>query len=151
MKVIIGSDEGGFDLKKTLFDFLVEKGYEVEDFGVYCKDPSLYPETALKVAQAIKEGKAERGILICGTGIGMAMSANKVAGIRAAQTHDVYSAIRAKKSNDAQIITMGAKVIGEEKAKVIAEAFLTADGVKPSSLPKIEKIKEIEKMYSKEK
>ncbi len=150
MKIIIGSDEAGFDLKKTLLEFFDEKGYDVEDYGVYNKNPSLYPETALKVAKALKEKKAERGILICGTGIGMAISANKVSGIRAAQTHDVYSAIRAKKSNDAHIITLGARVIGEEKAKMIVEAYLTSNDVKSSSLPKIDKIKEIETIYNKE-
>lgn len=147
MKIAIGSDEAGFYLKKIICDYLRENNYEVLDCGVYDSSPSLYPNSALKVANSILDNKAERGILICGTGIGMAMTANKVPGIRAAQCHDVYSAERAKKSNDAQIITMGARVIGPELAKVIVKSFLSSDGIKKSSVEKINRMMEIENSY----
>lgn len=147
MKIAIGSDEAGFSLKNQIIDFLIENNYEVKDYGVYDTSPSLYPNAALRVANAILEKKQERGILICGTGIGMAMTANKVPGIRAAQCHDVYSAERAKKSNDAQIITMGARVIGPELAKMIVNMFLKSDSIKPSSIEKIDRMMEIEKSY----
>lgn len=147
MKVGIGSDEAGFCLKSVLIDYLTEKGYEVFDHGVYSEAPSLYPDAALRVAQGILDKKQERGIVICGTGIGMAMTANKIPGIRAAQCHDVYSAERAKNSNDAQIITMGQRVVGPELAKMIAEKFLSTEGVKPSSVDKIDRMMEIEKSF----
>lgn len=149
MKVAIGSDEAGFILKENLKSFLLEQSFDVTDYGVYDKSPSLYPETAKKVGVAIKNNKHKRGILICGTGIGMAISANKIPGVRAAQCHDTYSAQRAKNSNDAQIITLGARVIGLELAKVIVLSFLNSKGIKESSKIKIDKINEIEKTYSK--
>lgn len=145
ISIAIGSDEAGFPLKETIKKFLEDKGYQVTDYGAYDLNPVLYPNVAKEVALAILGKKQERGILICGTGIGMAMTANKIPGIRAAQCHDPYSAERAKKSNDAQIITMGARVIGPELAKVIVMAFLNAEGVSPTSIPKVNRIMEIEK------
>jgi ribose 5-phosphate isomerase B len=149
MKIAIGSDEAGFGLKEIIFSFLKDNKFSVTDYGVYDTSASLYPDTALKVAQSIKEGVSDRGILICGTGIGMAMTANKVPGIRAAQCHDTYSAERAKKSNDAQIITMGSRVIGPELAKAIVLKYLESDGVKDSSIEKISRMMEIESSYRK--
>lgn len=149
MKIAIGSDEAGFGLKELLISFLNENKFDVTDFGVYDTSASLYPDAALRVAKSIVEGISDRGILICGTGIGMAMTANKVPGIRAAQCHDTYSAERAKKSNDAQIITMGSKVIGPELAKSIVLKYLESDGVKDSSVEKIDRMMEIESSYRK--
>jgi ribose 5-phosphate isomerase B len=151
MKVAIGSDEAGFDLKTILVSYLTQEGYAVDDAGTYSKDPVLYPDIALKVATAIREQRDERGILICGTGIGMAMTANKVPGVRAAQAHDTYSAERARKSNDAQIITMGARVIGPELAKAVALQFLRSEGLKESSKAKVERMCEIERSFGTER
>jgi ribose 5-phosphate isomerase B len=145
ISIAIGADEAGFLLKETIRKFLEDKGYNVKDYGVYDSVPVLYPDIAEKVALAVKSGKQDRGILICGTGIGMAMTANKVPGIRAALCHDCYSAERAKKSNDAQIITMGARVIGSELAKKIVMAYLDANLVSERSIPKIERMMAIEK------
>ena len=109
MAIALGCDEAGFELKQILKQALVDRGLDVEDFGTYDTQPVLYPDIAFAAAQSIVDGRNDRAVLLCGTGIGMAISANKVPGIRAAQCHDTYSAERARKSNDAQVITMGAR------------------------------------------
>ena len=129
MKIAIGGDSAGLPLIEVIAKHLASKpGLEVTDLSPG-KDNSkeFYASTAERVATAIAAGKFARGILACGTGIGVAMSANKVPGIRAAQTHDTYSAERAVKSNNAHIITMGARVIGPELAKSIVDAWLAAE------------------------
>jgi ribose 5-phosphate isomerase B len=149
MRVAIGADEAAFDLKEILKAHLAARGVEVVDYGAFDKSPVLYPDIAVKVAEAIAAGKHERGILMCGTGIGMAITANKVPGIRAATCHDTYSAERARKSNDAQIITMGARVIGPELAKTIVDAWLASEFEGGSSTKKVERIVEYEKKFLK--
>ena len=145
--VAIGCDEAAFEMKEQIKAYVQSLGHEVEDYGVYDTSPSLYPDMAVKVAQAVADGKQERGILICGTGIGMAMTANKVPGIRAAQCHDVYSAERARKSNNAQIMTMGARVIGIELAKTIVHAWLNSEFQDGRSTPKVNKIIEYDQQF----
>ena len=147
MSVAIGSDEAGFELKKVIIGYLQELGHQVEDYGCYSMDPVDYPDIGVKVAEAVASGKHERGILICGTGIGMAITANKVAGIRAAQCHDVYSAERARKSNNAQIMTMGARVIGPELAKTIVKAWMASEFSGGRSARKVAKIMDVESKY----
>ncbi len=144
MAIAIGCDEAGFELKETLKRMLQEGGHAVEDFGTYDTKPVLYPDIAFSAAQSIVEGRNDRAVLICGTGIGMAISANKVPGIRAAQAHDTYSAERARKSNDAQVITLGARVIGPELAKSILQAWLASEFEPERSGPKVERIKAFE-------
>ena len=113
MKIVVGSDHFGYPLKEDLKVYLQELGHEADDLGCQNPDePVDYPDVAIAVAEEIAMGTYERGILICGTGIGMAIVANKIPGVRAACCHDPYSAERARKSNDAQIITMGSQVIG---------------------------------------
>ena len=124
MKLAIGCDEAACDLKEVIKQHLVALGHEVKDFGTHDGQPVLYPDVGISVAEAVARKEHERAILLCGTGIGMAISANKVTGIRAAQAHDTYSAERASRSNDAQIITLGARVIGPELAKAIVDMFL---------------------------
>ena len=143
--IAIGCDEAAFDLKETIRGLLEADGETVEDFGTFDAKPVLYPNIAYSVATAIAEGKHQRGILLCGTGIGMAISANKVPGIRAAQAHDTYSAERARKSNDAQIVTIGARVIGPELAKSIVRSFLGSEFESARSGDKVEAIKAIER------
>nr|WP_081499950.1 ribose 5-phosphate isomerase B [Komagataeibacter europaeus] len=140
MDIAIGCDEAAFTLKETIRDFLTAEGHAITDYGTYDGAPVLYPDIAVTVAEAIKAGKHERGILLCGTGIGVAISANKVHGIRAAQTHDTYSAERAMKSNNAQIITLGARVIGPELAKTIVKAYLSSEFPGGPSAEKISRI-----------
>lgn len=150
MRIAIGSDEAGFDLKEILKEYLRGRGIDFEDLGPAAKDPVLYPEVAARVAEAIRDGAFDRGILVCGTGIGMAIAANKVPGIRAACCHDSYSAERARKSNDAQVITMGARVIGPELAKTILAAWLASDFAGGGSAPKVAAIDQLDHRYHKE-
>lgn len=124
MKIAVGSDHNGFELKENVKKFVEELGHEIVDYGCYSTDAVDYPGIAFKVAEGVSNGEAERGILVCGTGIGVCIAANKYPGIRAALTHDVYSAERAQLSNDAQIITMGAQVIGPAAAQKIVAAYL---------------------------
>ena len=144
MAIAIGSDEAGFELKQILMQVLVGRGLEVEDFGTYDTRPVLYPDIAFAAAQSIVDGRNDRAVLLCGTGIGMAISANKVPGIRAAQCHDTYSAERARKSNDAQVITIGARVVGPELAKTILHAWLASEFEPDRSGPKVARIREFE-------
>lgn len=149
MSIAIGCDEAALSLKQTIIDYLNKKNIEVEDYGVYSEAPSLYPDTAVTVAKAVADGKHERGILLCGTGIGMAITANKVPGIRAAVCHDPYSAERARKSNDAQIMCMGARIIGPELAKLLVDTWLDSEFQGGGSTEKVERISHYEHEYLK--
>ncbi|HER25028.1 MAG TPA: ribose 5-phosphate isomerase B [Candidatus Atribacteria bacterium] len=145
MKIAVGCDFNALDLKNAIIDLLKERKVEYKDFGTFTRDPIDYPDIAKKVAYAIAEGKFERGILICGTGLGMAMAADKVKGIRAATCCNVYQAERAIKSNNAQIITLGALVTGIELAKMLVNAWLNSEFQGGRSERKVQKIMEIEK------
>ncbi|MGE6607582.1 ribose 5-phosphate isomerase B [Halomonas sp. NPDC076908] len=144
LRVAIGGDEAAYDLKEILIGYIRDLGYEVEDFGTFNAQPVLYPDIAFEVATAIREGRFDRAVLVCGTGIGVAISANKVPGIRAAQAHDTYSAAKARTSNDAQVVTLGARVIGPELAKSIVATFLGSQFSGGNSELKIAKIDEYE-------
>ncbi len=122
--IAIGCDHGGFPLKNEIIKFLDESGYEYKDFGTYSEASCDYPEYAKKVAHAVADGQCEKGILICGTGIGVSITANKVKGIRAALVHDCFSAKATREHNNANIITMGARVIGPGLATEIVKIFL---------------------------
>jgi ribose 5-phosphate isomerase B len=145
MTVALGADDAAYGLKEIIKSYLEELHIEVSDYGVYDTRPALYPDIAVKVAVAISKGKHERGILMCGTGLGMAITANKVPGIRAATCHDTYSAERARKSNNAQILTMGARVIGPELAKKVVEAWLKSEFEGGGSTAKVQLISDYEK------
>lgn len=144
MKIAIGCDSNALNLKDEMRVYIEGLGHDVIDCGCYSKEPVDYPDIALIVTDKIVEGKADRGILFCGTGIGMAMAANKVKGIRAAQCHDVYSAERAAKSNNAHIITLGALIVGSQVAKNVIQTWLNSKFVDGPSTPKINKIMKIE-------
>lgn len=122
--IALGSDHGGFALKQEIMKHLEERGIEYEDFGCYDESSCDYPVYAKKVAKAIVEGKCEKGILICGTGIGISITANKIRGIRAALCHDVFSAQATRQHNDANILAMGARVVGPGLALLIVDTFL---------------------------
>ena len=122
--IAIGSDHGGFELKKKLMEHLSERGLEYKDFGTYSSASCDYPVYAKAVARAVASGECDRGILICGTGIGVSMTANKVHGIRAALCGDCFSAEATRQHNDANILCMGARVVGEGLALKIADTFL---------------------------
>ncbi|MBE6185018.1 ribose 5-phosphate isomerase B [Heyndrickxia ginsengihumi] len=139
MKIGIGSDHNGFEFKEEIKKFLGNTDHEIVDFGCHSCEAIDYPDVAFEVSQAISEGKINRGILICGTGIGVCIAANKYPGIRAALAHDVYSAERAQLSNNAQIITMGAQIIGVEVGKKVVEAYLNSEWAEGSKR-KVDKI-----------
>lgn len=151
MKIGLGSDHNAFEMKEEILTFIESLGYEVVDYGCYSSDAVDYPGVAFKVATDIVQNKIERGILFCGTGIGMSIAANKVPTIRSAQCHDVFSAERAQLSNNAQIITLGAKVIGIELAKKIVEAYLKVAFQGGNSERKIKQITDQEQAYLQEK
>jgi len=142
MKTIaIGADDAAIELKNLIKRHLEEKQYEVVDYTNDARnDRPMYPDVAFALATAIQQGKYERGILLCGTGIGVAIVANKVPGVRAAQCHDTFSAERARKSNNAQVMTMGARVVGPELAKSIVNAWLASEFEAGGSSAKVDKI-----------
>ncbi len=147
LTIAIGADDAATDLRNVVKSHLQAKGYEVVDFSRDIGDNALiYPDIAFNLASAVGDGIYPRGILLCGTGIGMAIVANKVPGVRAAQCHDTYSAERARKSNDAQIMTLGARVIGPELAKNIVDVWLASEFEGGRSVPKVDKISYYEKL-----
>lgn len=122
--IYIGSDHGGYTLKLEIIEHLRERGFEVTDIGCDSEASCDYPIYAKKVTDAIIDGSADKGILVCGTGIGMSMAANKVSGIRAALCHDVFSAQATREHNNANILCLGARVVGPGLALMIVDTFL---------------------------
>ncbi len=122
--IAIGCDHGGYELKQEVLEHLKKRNIEIKDFGTYSKESCDYPEYAQKVAHAVVNKECEFGILICGTGIGISISANKIKGIRAALCHDCFSAEATREHNDANILAMGARVVGPGLALKIVDTFL---------------------------
>jgi ribose 5-phosphate isomerase B len=150
MKVGFGCDHTAIDLKKEIMEHLTAKGYECVDYGAY--DASVrvdYPDQGLKVAEAIKAGEVEKGVLICGTGIGISLAANKVPGIRAAVCSEPYSAKLTAEHNACQIIAFGARVVGNEMAKMIVDSFFDAEFQGGRHAERVQKICDIEAKYNK--
>ncbi|MBU3143148.1 ribose 5-phosphate isomerase B [Clostridium sp. CF012] len=145
MKIALGSDHGGLNLKKQIILHLESKNIEIKDFGTYTEDSCDYPDYALKVAEVVVAEKFELGILICGTGIGIGIAANKVPGIRAALCHDTFSAHATREHNNANILTLGERVIGVGLALDIVDAFISAKFQGERHQKRIDKITEIEK------
>ena len=139
--ILIASDHYGLTLKDPIRDYLIEKGYEVKDLGVNSEEPVLYPEIAIQLSDELLKNNYSRGILVCGTGVGMAIVANKVPGVRAAVIHDPYSAERSRASNDAQVATLGSLVIGINAAKKMIDIWLESEFGGGRSLPKVAMIK----------
>jgi ribose 5-phosphate isomerase B len=127
MKLAIGSDHAGYEMKEEIKKYLEEKGYEVKDYGTNSTESCDYPEFGEKVGRAVASGECEEGVLVCGTGIGISLAANKVKGIRAAVCSEPVSARLAKQHNNANIIAFGARIVGMEEAKGIVDAFLSAE------------------------
>ncbi|WP_347489384.1 ribose 5-phosphate isomerase B [Desulfoscipio sp. XC116] len=145
MRVAIGSDHGGFGLKTEIINYFKEQGIEYKDFGTYNTDAVDYPDFARAVAEAVAAGKFERGVLCCGTGIGVSIAANKIAGIRAALCHDTFSARMAGEHNMANVITLGERVIGIGLARDIVQAWLGSQFAGGRHARRLEKIAAIEK------
>lgn len=125
--IAIGSDHGGYELKEHIKRHLEEEGVEYKDYGVYNENSVDYPDCAVPVCEAVLSGKAEKGILLCGTGIGISIAANKIDGIRAAHCTDVYSATMAKQHNNANVICLGGRITGRELAFMIVDAWNGAE------------------------
>jgi ribose 5-phosphate isomerase B len=152
MKLVIGADDAGLPLLDFVEAYLKKEHPEIEvvNLSTPQRDEEYYPDVAERVAIEVAEERAERGILVCGTGIGMSITANKIPGVRAALTHDTYSAERASASNNAQIITMGSRVIGPELARAIVETWLKTEYVDNArSGPKVKRMNEIDAKYMK--
>ncbi|MDR3574889.1 MAG: ribose 5-phosphate isomerase B [Anaerolineaceae bacterium] len=145
--VAIGADHGGFGLKESLKPFIVDSGYEVIDCGTNDKNPVDYPDFAVAVARLIVSGKAWRGIMIDGAGIGSCMTANKVPGIRAAMCYDHATAVNSREHNNANMLTLGAGLIGENLAQQIVKTFLSTDFLGGRHTRRVDKIEAIEKEY----
>ena len=151
MRVALGADHGGFHLKNNLVGFLKEKGYDVLDLGAYDTTPSDYPDFARSVSETIRTGKAERGVLICGSGVGASVAANKFPGIRAAVCHDTFSAHQGVEDDDMNVLCLGERVIGYELAREIVVTFLKARfSLAERHMRRLDKVKEIEKDFFKE-
>jgi len=142
--IAVGSDHAGFGLKQATLSLLSELGHTYEDFGCHDTSSVDYPDIALPLAQAVSQGKFDRGILLCSTGVGMSIAANKVAGIRAALCHDTFSARRSREHNDANILCMGEWVAGKGLAREIVVAYLSSDFVGGRHARRVEKLHQIE-------
>jgi ribose 5-phosphate isomerase B len=127
MKIIIGSDHGGYDLKQIVVDFLKQLGHQVEDIGTHNRESVDYPEYAVRVARSVTEGRVDRGILICGSGIGMCMTANRIPGARAALVSEPYAARMSRRHNDSNILCLGGRFLGDQLALEIVSAWLHED------------------------
>ena len=144
--IAVGADQAGAPLKHHLMALLEQLDYAVTDYGDGDGDED-YPDVAVAVAEAVADGRHDRALLVCGTGLGMAIAANKVPGVRAATAHDPYSAERARKSNDAQVLTMGARVIAPQTAELVLQHWLNYDFEGGGSIPKVDKLTAIDERY----
>lgn len=143
--IAIGSDHGGYELKEHIKKHLEERGIEYKDFGTYSEASVDYPDCAVPVCEAVVSDKAEGGILVCGTGIGISIAANKIDGIRAALCSDVYSATMAKEHNNANVICLGGRVTGRELAFMMVDAWLDAKHLGGRHSDRVAKIHKLEK------
>lgn len=149
MKIAIGCDHGGYQLKGEIISYLRDNNYEIKDFGTYSEESCDYADYAVQVAEAVASKEYEYGILICGTGIGISIAANKVPGIRAALCSDTFSAHATREHNDANILAMGQRVVGPGLAIDIVKAFLNSVFEGDRHIKRIQKITNIENKYSK--
>lgn len=147
--VAIGADHGGYELKETLKSEITGLGFEISDMGTNSKDAVDYPDFAHAVAQAVGSGKAWRGIMIDGAGIGSCVVANKVPGVRAGMAYDYSSAVNSREHNDTNVLTLGAGLIGVSLARHIVKTWLTTDFAGGRHTPRVDKIKSVEQKYLK--
>ncbi len=151
MKIVIGSDHAGFELKQEMGAYLRGLGYDVLDLGTHSTAPVDYPDFAEAVGLAVTEGKGERGILICGSGVGASVAANKIPGIRAAVCHDTYSAHQGVEHDDMNVLVMGGRIIGVEMARELVRAFVSARFTQEERhVRRLKKVKAIEQRYARE-
>ncbi len=146
MRIALGSDHAGYALKRKIKEFVEDMGHEIVDLGPYDEESVDYPDYAAKVARAVRDGEFDRGILVCGTGLGMAIAANKVKGIRAVTCGDTFSARASREHNDANILCLGARVIGEGLAMDIVATWLEASFAGGRHKRRVDKIIELEEV-----
>jgi ribose 5-phosphate isomerase B len=151
MKLALGSDHAGFPLKQELKSVLESEGHEVLDLGTHSPAPADYPDSAEAVARAVVEGRAERGVLVCGSGVGASVAANKLPGIRAAVCHDAYSAHQGVEHDDMNVLVLGGRIVGPALAQELVRAFVAARfSNEERHARRLEKVKAIERRYAKE-
>jgi ribose 5-phosphate isomerase B len=152
MKLAMASDHAGFELKKAVLQHLKDKKWDVIDLGAYDTKPSDYPDFAVLVGDALRDGRADRGILICGSGIGVSVAANKIPGIRAGICHDTYSAHQGVEHDDMNVLVMGARVVGVALAQEVVDAYLKATFTNEERhVRRLNKVKAIESKYTGQK
>lgn len=149
MKIAMACDHGGLNLKREIIKHLQSQGYEVVDFGTDTFDSCDYPDYALPAAEAVSNGECERGILVCSTGIGVSIVANKVRGVRCAHCHDTYCAEFTRLHNDSNVLALGEKVVGSGYALKIVDTFLSTEFEGGRHQRRVDKITDIEKKYGK--
>ena len=145
--IALGADHAGWELKEALKAWLIEKGHQVQDFGTHSPESVDYPDYALQVAESVASGKAERGLLVCGTGIGMTMTANKVPGIRAALCSDPFVARMSREHNDANILALGGRLMDKELVLEILQMWLSTDFAGGRHEGRLGKIAQIERRF----
>lgn len=149
--IALGADHAGWELKEELKAWLLDQGHQVLDFGTHSPEAVDYPDYAAQVAEAVAAGKAERGVLVCGTGIGMAMAANKVPGVRAAFCPDLYTARMSREHNDVNVLTLGGRLMGREPALEILEMWLRCEFQGGRHSRRLGKIADLERRHAAEK
>ena len=147
MKIALGADHGGWELKEALKPLIQELGHEVQDLGTYEKAPVDYPDYGVAVATAVATGKVDRGILVCGTGIGMSMVANKIPGVRAALCHDLFTARLSREHNDANILVLGGRLLGKDLALEMTRVWLETAFLGGRHARRLEKMRQWEEMF----
>lgn len=145
MKIVIGGDHAGFPLKQELSEFLKSEGHEVEDVGTHSLDPVDFPDIAKSLCAKVVSGEAQRGLMVCGTGVGAAIAANKIKGIRAAVCHDIHSAHQAVEHDDVNVMCMGAQIVGAWLARDLVTSYLSAKfDDHPDFVRRVEKLGQME-------
>ncbi len=149
MKIAIASDHAGFPLKEEVRDYVRKLGHDVQDLGAYNTEPSDYPDFAVLVGKALIAGTVERGILICGSGVGVCVAANKMPGVRAGMCHDTYSAHQGVEHDEMNVLVLGARIIGSALAYECVDAYLKANFIasEPRFVRRLNKVKAIERQY----
>ena len=149
MKIAIASDHAGFPLKEEVRDYIAKQGHEVLDLGAYNTEPSDYPDFAVKVGKELMAGRVERGVLICGSGVGVCIAANKMPGVRAGMCHDTYSAHQGVEHDEMNVLVLGARIIGTALAFECVDSYLKATftATEERFVRRLNKVYAIEKMY----
>jgi ribose 5-phosphate isomerase B len=149
--IALGADHAGFELKEALKAWLIDGGYQVLDFGAHSPESVDYPDYAAQVAEAVADHKVERGVLVCGTGIGMSIAANKMPGVRAALCSDLYTARMSREHNDANILTLGGRLMGREMAVDILRMWLETEFLGGRHQRRVDKIDEIDQRHARQR